>query len=475
MTKIKKYKTISMIVIFLICSFLTSCSIEFDETTGNGKAGTEQAEIIPDGYYPTIRSRTICLDESYSITLPNTYHYTEREIEAVDAAGNHVGTYKAWYGFKKDVRYIRPDDEDIVFYAFKGTDLVTPDIALSASQAERSLRSYVQNFVDEKEKRSRPILAAGGGLLDINQDELLEESFWVYPFYTYDNREGITSTYSTILYPKYYYGVCIMDREASSLPSRNWYLFVFSNDAAGELMAEEDYEKIFEVDIKEQFGLDMFPTRYTEEDVRKRLEAGIDDTDPLLVAPAGYDYEQLLLLFSGTMDYYRVKPNIEPNRETELPVEESAEAEENQRYEGLYTVLDVVDGDTIDVDVDGVRTRIRLIGMDTPESVNPDESLNVPEGKEAAGITKDLIEQHGGYVYLEMGEGDSKDSYGRTLAYVYVTDGKNITMLNRLLIGQGYARVMTVDPNTRYAGDFENIEKNAKKEKTGFWGTGFFK
>lgn len=472
MIKMKRYKAISAIVLFLICSFLASCSVEFEKTAGSGQAGSGQAEIIPDGYYPAIRSRTICLDDSLLITLPDAYHYAEREIEAVDSAGNHVGAYKAWYGFKKDVRYIRPDDEDIIFYAFKGTDLVTPDTDLSASQAERSLRAYIQYFVDEKTKRSRPILAAGGGILDINQDEYLEESYWIYPFYAYDNRESITSTYNTLLYPKYYYGVCILDREASSLPSRNWYLFVFSNDASGELMAEDGYKKIFDVDIKEQFGLSIFPTRYTEEDVQKRLEVGIDDTDPLLVAPAGYDYEQLLLLFSGTLDYYRVKPNIEQGQDTELPAEESAE--ESQRYEGLYAVLEVVDGDTIDVDVDGVRTRIRLIGIDTPESVHPDESLNVPEGKEAAGITKELIEQYGGYVYLEMGEGDSKDNYSRTLAYVYVTDGKYIIMLNRLLIEQGYARVMTVDPNTRYAGDFENLEKKAKKEKTGFWGSGFF-
>lgn len=474
---LKNYKIMLILGSFLFCCNFTACSIE---VAGLASGQAEQEEVIPEGFYPTIRSQTIKVGEGMSLQLPESYHYAQRKVDAVDTAGNHVGTYTAWYGFEKDVAYVRPDDEDVMFYVFKGTDLVTPDEELTAPQAERSLRSYVLNFVGEKEKRSSPVMAAGGTLIDINQDGFLGEGYWVYPFYVYDNRDGITSTYGTMLYPKYYYGVCILDRWASSLPSREWYMFIFSNDAAGGMVDEGNYERIF-AGIKERFGITRFPTQYTEEDVQKRLEAGIEVTDPLLVAPVGYDYEQLLLLFSGTMDYYRVKPNIGLGREVGDPEAgdpgtggESAEGE-SRRYEGLYAVLEVVDGDTVDVDLDGERTRIRLIGMDTPESVNPDESLNVPEGKEAARILEELIEQHGGCVYLEMGEGEGTDPYGRKLAYVYVTDGRTVFMVNQALVQQGWARVMTVEPDTRYSGEFERLEGEAKKAGAGFWGTGFFK
>lgn len=469
---LKKIKVMLVLGSILVCCGLTSCSIE---VAGSSSGQEEQAEVIPEGFYPTIRSQTIKVGDRISLQLPEAYRYAKREVEAVDTSGNHVGTYTAWYGLKKDVVYVQPDDEDITFYAFKGVDLVTPDEELTAPQAERSLRSYVLNFVGEKEKRSSPVMAAGGTLLDINQDELLNEGYWVYPFYVYDNRDGITSTYGTMLYPKYYYGVCILDRRASSLPSREWYMFIFSNDAAGGMIGEGDYDRIF-AGIKERFGITRFPTQYTEEDVRKRLEAGIDDTDPLLVAPTGYDYGQLLLLFSGTMDYYRVKPNIGSGQEVDDPGVGGESADGGSRqYEGLYAVLEVVDGDTMDVDLDGERTRIRLIGMDTPESVNPDESLNVPEGKEASRILEDLIEQHGGCVYLEMGEGEGTDPYGRKLAYVYVTDGRTVSMVNQALVQQGWARAMTVEPDTRYSSEFERLEGEAKKAGAGFWGTGFFR
>ena len=136
---------------------------------------------------------------------------------------------------------------------------------------------------------------------------------------------------------------------------------------------------------------------------------------------------------------------------------------------GLYSVVRVVDGDTIIVDIDGEETRIRFIGVDTPESVNPDESKNTDEGKEASDWTKELLTNKS--VYLEY-DVDPQDDYGRTLAYVYLDDGK--TMVNQLLLENGYAVTMTIQPNSKYADDFYNLQVAARKEKTGFWGTGFF-
>ena len=122
---------------------------------------------------------------------------------------------------------------------------------------------------------------------------------------------------------------------------------------------------------------------------------------------------------------------------------------------GPYDVVRVVDGDTIIVNIDNNETRVRLIGVNTPESVHPDETKNTEEGKTASDFTKNLLKNK--KVYLEY-DVDEEDDYNRTLAYVYLDD--KLTMVNKLLIEKGYAEPMTVEPNTKYALEFEflNLE-----------------
>ena len=137
---------------------------------------------------------------------------------------------------------------------------------------------------------------------------------------------------------------------------------------------------------------------------------------------------------------------------------------------GPYEVVRVVDGDTIIVDISGEDTRVRLIGIDTPESV-ADESVkeNTEEGKEASEYTTNLLE--GKTVYLEYDQ-EILDEYGRTLCYVYLHDRN--TMVNEILLKNGYARTMTIEPNTKYKERLAAAELFAKETKTGFWKTGFF-
>lgn len=136
---------------------------------------------------------------------------------------------------------------------------------------------------------------------------------------------------------------------------------------------------------------------------------------------------------------------------------------------GPYEVSRVVDGDTIVVEIDGTDTKVRLIGMDTPESVNPKEEKNTEEGVEASDYTKQLLD--GLNVYLEY-DIDPEDRYGRTLAYVYLDDGE--TMVNRLLVQEGYAMIMTVQPDSKYADLFLEDQTAAREAGSGFWSTGFF-
>ena len=136
---------------------------------------------------------------------------------------------------------------------------------------------------------------------------------------------------------------------------------------------------------------------------------------------------------------------------------------------GPYTVMRIVDGDTIVVDIDGEDTKVRFIGVDTPESVSPDESKNTQEGIEASEWTKELLSDVS--VYLEY-DVSQYDKYNRTLAYVYLDDG--VTMVQRLLLENGIAQIMTIQPNSKYADEFYQLQVSARESQIGFWGTEVF-
>lgn len=125
----------------------------------------------------------------------------------------------------------------------------------------------------------------------------------------------------------------------------------------------------------------------------------------------------------------------------------------------------VVDGDTLIVtNSNGEDVRVRLIGIDTPESVHPDQSKNTLDGDIASEYTKSLLEV-GQILYLEY-DVDQLDVYNRTLAYVWLTNDINLSnienisndMLNAKLVADGYAVAKRYAPNTKYATIFESLE-----------------
>lgn len=134
----------------------------------------------------------------------------------------------------------------------------------------------------------------------------------------------------------------------------------------------------------------------------------------------------------------------------------------DQQSEDTYLVTRVVDGDTIIVNMYGVEERVRLIGVDTPESVHPDEDRNVKYGDIASDFTKEKLE--GKKVTFEY-DVQEKDRYGRILAYVYL-DGK---MFNKTLLEEGHAKVATYPPNVKYVDDFIALQEQAHENKRGVW------
>ncbi len=125
----------------------------------------------------------------------------------------------------------------------------------------------------------------------------------------------------------------------------------------------------------------------------------------------------------------------------------------------LYTVLRVIDGDTIEVESLG---KIRYIGIDTPELATKDAPAEY-YAQEAKRANQKLLEVHQVRIETDL---QATDSYGRTLAYVYVGD----LFVNAYLIEKGYARVMTIPPNVKYKNLFEALEQEASEEKQGIWG-----
>ncbi|GAA4710087.1 hypothetical protein GCM10023228_14480 [Brevibacillus fulvus] len=120
----------------------------------------------------------------------------------------------------------------------------------------------------------------------------------------------------------------------------------------------------------------------------------------------------------------------------------------------------VVDGDTFEI---SNGEKVRLIGVDTPETVKPNTPVQ-PYGKEASAYTKKLIE--GKQILLRF-DVEPRDTYQRLLAYAYLPDG---TFLNEKLVREGYARIMTVPPNVAYADLFLQAEREAREHKRGLWG-----
>jgi micrococcal nuclease len=136
----------------------------------------------------------------------------------------------------------------------------------------------------------------------------------------------------------------------------------------------------------------------------------------------------------------------------------------SQRLEGR--VVRAVDGDTLEVAVDGGATEtVRLIGVDTPETVKPDTPVQC-FGPQASAFEHRTVE--GRRVRLLVGV-EPRDVYGRLLAYVWVEGRPRERFLEVELLRRGLARTLTFHPNDRFADRFEALEQKAARSGKGLW------
>lgn len=127
-------------------------------------------------------------------------------------------------------------------------------------------------------------------------------------------------------------------------------------------------------------------------------------------------------------------------------------------------VKKVVDGDTLTVDIKGKETKIRMLLLDTPESVKPGEKQPMKYGKEASAYTKKLLEGKNVELFYDIGQ--KEDLYKRELAYVYL-DGKCVEA-DILRQGLGVVRYVNKPSVTLYD-DLKSAQEEAKKAKKGVW------
>lgn len=150
-----------------------------------------------------------------------------------------------------------------------------------------------------------------------------------------------------------------------------------------------------------------------------------------------------------------------------IPTTSTAPTESAVATTTLYSVVKVVDGDTIHIEMDGKKETVRLIGMNTPETVDPRRPVEC-FGKEASAKAKELLDGQKVRIETEASQGE-RDKYGRLLGYVTREDG---LFFNNYMISEGYAYEYTYRLPYKYQAEFKAAQKSAEAAGRGLWAPG---
>lgn len=164
----------------------------------------------------------------------------------------------------------------------------------------------------------------------------------------------------------------------------------------------------------------------------------------------------LLLISRAFTSLPPIIPNTNPVSPTVAPPDDTL----GETAQTGYLVTKVVDGDTIEIEG---GEKVRLIGIDTPETVDPRRPVGC-FGPEAANATRSLLE--GKRVSFESDLTD-RDKYNRLLRYVWV----NNLFVNEYLVRYGFAKSYSYPPDTKYQGLFDGAQIEAQENKRGLWGS----
>jgi micrococcal nuclease len=155
---------------------------------------------------------------------------------------------------------------------------------------------------------------------------------------------------------------------------------------------------------------------------------------------------------------------IDQGYEDEQP---AAEDEKTAILDGRYLVVKVVDGDTFDVSFNGQTERIRVIGLNTPETVDPRRPVEC-FGQEASKKARELLS--GREVRLEADPSQpDRDKYGRLLRYAYLDNGTDFSLK---MIEEGYGHEYTPELPYKNQSLYDEAEINARQKELGLWASG---
>ncbi|NMB92520.1 MAG: thermonuclease family protein [Parcubacteria group bacterium] len=167
----------------------------------------------------------------------------------------------------------------------------------------------------------------------------------------------------------------------------------------------------------------------------------------------------LSIILISTISIKNTNLEVAPNTaSTVLQETTTAPLKESKNTEDTYLVTRVIDGDTIEIEG---GQKVRYIGIDTPETVDPRKPVQC-FGVEASKKNKELVE--GKRVRLEKDVSET-DKYGRLLRYVYADD----IFVNDYLVRQGYAYASTFPPDVKYQDKFVEAQKEARENNRGLW------
>lgn len=127
----------------------------------------------------------------------------------------------------------------------------------------------------------------------------------------------------------------------------------------------------------------------------------------------------------------------------------------------------MIDGGTIIAGVEGIKEKIRLVGLDTPEVVDPRKPVQC-FGREASKKAKEVLENQSVRLESDQTQGD-RDKYGRLLRYMFLSDG---TLYNKLMIEEGYGHEYTYNIPYKYSQEFKAAQEGAREAKRGLWADG---
>lgn len=271
-----KRKISTLIIMCLFSIFLSGCSITFSDGQNPLQelqdTPGENTSSIPSGMVESVASNSIDMKD-ISLQLPEGMKYGKVESDS----GN------IFYVWKSDKPSVYPTDSDIILYIYEGIDGASPDAELTDKNARLSItQTYIQVF-----RQTVNGTVSADPVAKLNGD-------WFALQLTGYSGDYIATTYNTLCYPKYYYGIYTLQKgKSNNTYSRRYYGFIFSNDGTGKPMSDVEYNALVG-QIKKSFTLSEF---YTTPQLSTNYQPEKDFSH-------GYTYDQFASLFENAANYY---------------------------------------------------------------------------------------------------------------------------------------------------------------------------